>query len=329
MNVTDLCKSRNLSSSRITTPLLVPSFSSRGFPFLTEIHKALTPHISRVCLVSAFDIANDHIRADDVYASDILFVDSGGYEAKPEYDPVEAYHDQRMASEWSMEMYREVLSQLRANSEIVIVSYDGVESLPLRQQIDAAVGLFGRYPSFSGDFLWKPEPGSRFYGDPGDLVACLPELSAARCVGVTDKELGPSLVDRCTSIAGLRTALGQIGSDLPIHVFGCLDPLCCVLFYLCGADVFDGLSWLRYVYLGNNAMYMQQASILASQARLKDEELVLSCWVENLSVLERIQRSLVKFSAGFDVDQLLLSPTECELLRRVLREAGLSTEGVM
>jgi hypothetical protein len=296
---------------------------------LREIYKVLTPYLGKVCLVSAFDIAKGHISQDELYSSDTLFVDSGGYEVKPLNDPLEAYQGQAARGDWPQDAYKRVLSELKPNSEIVVVSYDGADYLTLQDQLDSAVNLFSAYPSFAGDFLWKPEPGSDFCGDPEYLVARLGESNVVRCVGVTDKELGASVVDRCRSIATLRTCLQRSGMDLPIHVLGCLDPLNCALFFLCGADVFDGLSWLRYAYIGNAATYMQQAPLIAAGAELRDEDVAFSCWVANLDVLGRVQRSLEEFGAHPDARSLLLSQAERQSLSTVLRKAGISTEGVI
>jgi hypothetical protein len=38
LRVTELCRRRSIRHAEIKTPLLVPSFSSRGFPDVGEIH---------------------------------------------------------------------------------------------------------------------------------------------------------------------------------------------------------------------------------------------------------------------------------------------------
>lgn len=78
MHITDLCKSRWVLPNGEFTPLLVPSFSSRGFPDLSEIHHFLSPFVTNVSLVSAFDIHNGYLEPDNIYASDVVIIDSGG-----------------------------------------------------------------------------------------------------------------------------------------------------------------------------------------------------------------------------------------------------------
>src|SRR5437762_1985645 len=62
-----------------------------------------------------------------------------------------------------------------------------------------------------------------------------------------EQELGRSILERARNIARIRRALVEIGNDLPIHIFGCLDPGLVRYYAMAGADIFDGLQWLRNV----------------------------------------------------------------------------------
>ena len=65
------------------TPLLIPSFSSKGFP---EIDKAIRYNsglIDGVTLVSSYDLHYGKITPPFDFAS-LIFLDSGGYEASKE-----------------------------------------------------------------------------------------------------------------------------------------------------------------------------------------------------------------------------------------------------
>ena len=74
-------------------------------------------------------------------------------------------------------------------------------------------------------------------------------------IGVTEDEIGESMAERLTFLTELRNALEQAGLATPIHVFGGLDPLMTPLYFWAGADVFDGLSWLRYAYGDGQSLY--------------------------------------------------------------------------
>ncbi len=49
------------------------------------------------------------------------------------------------------------------------------------------------------------------------------------------------------NIAKLRKALDKAGLNIPLHVFGSLDTVTTPLYFLAGADIFDGLTWLRRI----------------------------------------------------------------------------------
>ena len=66
------------------TPLLVPSFSSKGFPDVRKIIEYSSEIIEGPMLVSAYDLHYKAIEPPFDFAS-FLFLDSGGYEASKRY----------------------------------------------------------------------------------------------------------------------------------------------------------------------------------------------------------------------------------------------------
>ena len=67
------------------TPLLVPSFSSKGFPDVAKIIKTTEEVIEGATLVSAYDMHYERINPPFDFAS-LIFLDSGGYEASKDTD---------------------------------------------------------------------------------------------------------------------------------------------------------------------------------------------------------------------------------------------------
>lgn len=329
MHITDLCKSRWVLPNGEFTPLLVPSFSSRGFPDLSEIHHFLSPFVTDVSLVSAFDIHNGYLEPDNIYASDVVIIDSGGYEVKPVNDPLEAYYDERSANNWGVELYRETLNKLEPLSDVIIVSHDDSNKIPLEKQIWNARALFEQYQKFSGSFLWKPDPEELFCENTEHLIKFKDDLKHFRCFGVTDKELGNTLANRCIKIREIRSIFDRLGIEIPIHVFGCLDPLTSVLFFLCGADVFDSLSWLRYVYRDGRLIYLQQAALLEDNSSLSDNEILSASWIDNLEIINKIQNAMKVYSQTFDPKALYLSDEDRRIFRSILDKVGISTDGVL
>ena len=74
------------------TPLLVPSFSSKGFPEVADIIKMAEEFIEGPMLVSAYDLHYKHIRGPFV-APSLLFLDSGGYHRTPSSGTASGRHN--------------------------------------------------------------------------------------------------------------------------------------------------------------------------------------------------------------------------------------------
>jgi hypothetical protein len=60
------------------TPLLIPSFSSKGFPDIDKIIKYSSELIEGVALISAYDLHYGKIKPPFDFPS-LIFLDSGGY----------------------------------------------------------------------------------------------------------------------------------------------------------------------------------------------------------------------------------------------------------
>jgi hypothetical protein len=45
-------------------------------------------------------------------------------------------------------------------------------------------------------------------------------------------------------------------------VFGSLDPVTSILYFLAGAEIFDGLTWLKYSYYNSSAIYTSNYGVL-------------------------------------------------------------------
>jgi hypothetical protein len=120
---------------------------------------------------------------------------------------------------------------------------------------------------------------------------------------MTEKELGDSLLTRLVNTAKLRCALDARRSKQLIHIFGSLDPIACPLFFIAGADIFDGLTWLRYGYHEDIAMYRQ--NVLATERLspdIRDGALSAHIHVQNYHVLGRLGDKMIRFSERHTFD---------------------------
>ena len=61
-------------------------------------------------------------------------------------------------------------------------------------------------------------------------------------LAVSERELGQSISERCTTVAKIRKVLNN-GSGGLLHILGCGHPLSMACYVYCGADMFDSLDW--------------------------------------------------------------------------------------
>jgi hypothetical protein len=83
--------------------------------------------------------------------------------------------------------------------------------------------------------------------------------------------------------------LERANLSAPIHVFGALDPLACALYFLAGAELFDGLNWMRYAFLDDAAIYSRQATLVRGTPDEDDSAAQRRLIPENLTALRRLQ----------------------------------------
>jgi hypothetical protein len=307
------------TAGAIELPLLVPAFSSKGFeirhkgggkhrkPF-SEVAYQLEdfgkqPH--KAVLLSAYDIHFGHFHAPNLsptaplpYLKDVgvAFIDSGGYELAPEYDSTEPRRFSREPERFSLADYHTVLDSLVKKgppAPLVISNYDHRrEQTSLEQQVREARATFTRYRDCASDFIVKPWKGR--YVDPADLSDSeTASLRGFHIIGVTEKELGRDLIERLKRVALLRQKLDEQGVGAPIHVWGGLEPLASPLFFFAGAQIVDGVSWLRYAYR-NGLAIVRDTYCVVSDIGIASPNPMNQAYVSlnNLAVLESLTIAL-------------------------------------
>ena len=313
------CQIRRIETVDVRTPLIVPSFSSSGFPDVESIYNEMRDGLYGVCLVSALDLASGCIPADVTDEVNLVLVDSGMYEVRtkvgaPIYTlPPVASHN------WSRRQYSSLAGGIDPMSNTILVNYDCPG--PITRQIKHAVGDFSHAPHAASDFLVKPEFPSQLV-NVGRLGTHSEELKQFNMVGITAEEAGDSLKKRCRMIVTLRNALLDAGLDLPIHVFGALKPIEVLAYFLCGADVFDGLSWLRFSFNGNGSMPIEESAFDDEKADLAAFELRTVEGLANLRVLYRLQESMYRYCTTRNLDDLTQDFPLASRAARVAELAG-------
>lgn len=278
------------------TPFVVPSYSSRGFPEVSEIVDVTRTSLFGSCLVSAFDISI--AGASDLGAlADVVVLDSGLYETRAYLAASDEHGVPPSHAQWDRQAYRAVLATINAeSSNVLAVSFD--EYAPIDVQLQLALDDFNSVPRTGRTFLAKPAtPGEPI--DLGALAAALGGFDDLDVLGVTERELGRSPLERCRALLALRSSLGD---QLPIHVFGTITPGAMLAYYFCGADIFDGLNWLRYAYTPGGLSPISEAALLRDEWDAHDDFVRLRVWEGNLRYLRYFQSWLRELGGGTAVD---------------------------
>ncbi|MGO9118863.1 MAG: hypothetical protein ACLQPD_14795 [Desulfomonilaceae bacterium] len=153
----------------IHTPRLVPSFSSKGFPFFKEKQKkysdttnaleTIGKYIEDSILLSAYDLHNGYLKKPERFYGDkeLVFIDSGGYELSQTWDSTEPSQGPYTAGGFSKDDYKRVLRRLPKGVPFVITNFDWASrGKSLNDQILEAQELFNDFPAFLCNFLAKP-----------------------------------------------------------------------------------------------------------------------------------------------------------------------------
>jgi len=300
MRVSEACKVRQISIIDVSTPLIVPSFSSRGFTEFKHIYTSVKDYISDVSLLSAYDIYYE-MQETNLYASDIIFIDSGGYETQrinltAASDDIYATRDSSSIRPWSIELYRSVLDNLQSLSQLVLISYDDCNKHQLiLDQIETTKSFFQKYPDFASDFLCKPETPESKLINIDNLLKYNHHLTSFSVLGITEKELGNSILERCINLIKIRSILQQENIEIPIHILGCLNPVLMISYFLCGADIFDGLAWLRYVFFDGLTLYQPTATVMQEKWHYSEQDLNLIYSTTNLQYLRHLSHAMKKY----------------------------------
>jgi hypothetical protein len=306
-----LASIRPIGQTGFKTPLLVPSFSSRGFSPIGPRFERFSPHTAAASLVSAYDIYHGALPLSAAYGSDIVFLDSGGYEG---YSSSEL----SVTKPWSVKAYREVLARLENRTTIMTVTFDYENRQPTEDQITAAAHLANDFPRFSWDCLLKPESSEIRFVNVQAVINLIPSAPQFTAFGFTEAELGGSVLERARNIIRIRKTLKNHGRETPIHLFGCLDPLAVRFYFAAGADIFDGLQWLRSVMTGED-LFRMSSRVVQEDLWDRDERAVEASFsIRNLEVMRNLQRSLRRFAAEGTIEALELDPKEAARFEQVI-----------
>jgi hypothetical protein len=289
------------TGATVRTPLLVPSFSSKGFADVDKILKTTSEFIDGPILISAYDLYYKHIVPPVEFPS-LLFIDSGGYEASRDSELSDYGAREHHPEKWSRQFHKSILDKWKSASPTIAVSYDHPrERLPIAKQIARALETLDvGSDKWSKEILLKPETEGQAFLQVEPILKNVRKLADFDIVGITEKEIGSSTLDRMINIARLRRAMNDVGIDVPIHVFGSLDTVSTPLYFLAGADVFDGLTWLRFAYHNGYTIYKQNFATSNLGLGVKMHLVDAQCWSRNYGSLNELQLAMRRYLKAGD-----------------------------
>ena len=283
-------------------PLLVPSFSSKGNLLIPtedggcqsdnyELLQVLDTRVSRSYLVSAYDIYYGFMPKDpnEWPDTDYLFVDSGGYEINDSYDLSERNRFNYKVYPWDFEKMKEVYHRISSspkfsNTSIVLSGYDLIDSFT--KQLKCVLKLQEEFPKDIVNFIIKITfPFEQLFDE---IKGNVNELQKIQIIGLTEKELGNTVKEKLLNLISLKKLLMSLEWNGKIHIFGGLEPSLSKLYYIAGADVFDGLSWQRMRYRTNSTLY----DPLSYDISYNEYENKYIMMMDNLMVLQELTNSL-------------------------------------
>ena len=316
-----LCRTSTIrhraSGVSMTTPLLIPSFSSKGFARSrkdgkSEIGKILAmagEFVTDVFLISAYDIFHEHLPHPSNLSctAEMIFVDSGGYEISTDRDYSSVIDPLPHPEAWSTANLESVYDNWPEQVPAVFVSFDNPDDRkPFTAQVADARKLFQKRCQHLTLLLLKPgtKAQTTLKETIKSAMADVAELGNFDIVGVTEKELGRTMLDRMAQITSLRLAMDEADVKTPLHIFGALDPLSVCLYYIAGAEIFDGLTWLRYGYHDGLCIYIHNLGVVKYGLHVSDDLVRSRALADNYYALQSLQQRLLEFGTTRSFDKL-------------------------
>jgi len=314
MKIEEACKTRKIRKFDIETPILAPSFSSVVYDDIEDIFLGVKEQIWDYSLVSAYDLFYNKIKKTELWNSKCVFIDSGKYETDELANSI-------YLNEWSKNKYRTVLDSLIPDTDYVIVSYD--VNTNISEQIANAKELFKNYSEYANCFLYKSEDKKIKKLNISEYIKNIKKIYDFDILGFTEKELGPSTLEKCKNIIKIRNKLNEMGYNHPIHIFGCLDPISIIVYFLCGADIFDGTSWLKYSYHNDMALYFNNYTVLKGGWEENFGLVRRNSSINNIRELQNLKLRLTYFVQKRDFKALKLNYDLSSSIKYLIGTAGI------
>ncbi len=228
-------------SKTIKSPFFFPAISSIRTNFKVDEYLKLLIKITYPgFLISAYDI--DKYGDTDKLIKELneinekstfVLMDSGHYEAFWNKD-----------DKWSFEKFEKILRKIEVD---LCFSYDIFWN---DKKIDDHIKETIKYTAMTGGMQGSGITIPIIHGLPKNfpsIVKGVVEGINPEIIGITERELGVSLIERAETLFNIRKELTAINRKIPIHLLGTGNPISLLVYSLCGANFFDALEWCKNV----------------------------------------------------------------------------------
>lgn len=235
-------------------------------------------------------------------STDVLFLDSGNYEASRKDD---LYSVKKRPHGWRKQHYWETTARI---SPDIAFSFDTVNPKGEPDRIVERIianfraddrALRGRdFPLCPIIHLPRKNDRTPLSDCAAQILSLVASALDPLMLAIPERELGDGLLERVKTVRHIRRALDSLGKYYPLHLLGTGNPLSMIALAAAGADSFDGLEWCRTVadYDKGYLFHFQQFDFF-SQTRLHQ--------IQDPRIRFLIENNDATYSAktlGFNVD---------------------------
>lgn len=183
-------------------------------------------------------------------STDILFLDSGNYEANRKDD---LHSKKRKPNGWKKEYYWKTTARI---SPDIAFTFDTVNPKGTPEKIANRIAANFRADDralIKRDYVLCPiiHLPKEHYGSISECAAQIVSSVANKIdpvmLAIPERELGDGLLERVKTVRDIRKALNELGKYYPLHLLGTGNPISMIALAAAGADSFDGLEWCRTV----------------------------------------------------------------------------------
>ncbi|MFH2033049.1 MAG: hypothetical protein ABIJ40_20850 [Bacteroidota bacterium] len=292
-------------SKSLMSPFFYPSISSIQANFDVHDYFELIRKTSYPAfLISAYDL--HHHKTMKAFVEEVselskkscfVLMDSGHYEAFWRRD-----------DKWSFKQLQSVLNDIEVDLCFSFDIYFG-EGANQKEHVDETIKYAAMTAGAQKSGLTIPiiHSSSKFFPS---IVKKVVEGLSPDMIGITERELGSSLLERAQNLRKIRKELDKAYKDIPIHLLGTGNPASLLIYFLCGADFFDALEWCKTVADPKNGhlyhfVQMDLVDCKCKVCKLKGLSYPAKVMSHNLLFYENFTDEIRRAVRGNKVDALL------------------------